>query len=46
MNRYDFFGLLIVLVTMIGCIALSVWIFNAVMASDLPDWAKYIILKS
>ena len=46
MNRYDFLGLLIILVTLIVCVALSAGIFNAVMASDLPDWAKYIILKS
>lgn len=25
--------------------ALSAWIFNAVMASDMPDWLKYILLK-
>lgn len=38
-------GLLVVVAVAIGCIALSAWIFNAVMASDMPDWLKYILLK-
>ena len=25
--------------------ALGAWLFNAVMASDMPDWLKYILLK-
>ena len=36
---------LVAVATLIGCIALSAWIFNAVMASDMPDWLKYIVLK-
>lgn len=49
MNKWDFIfilmGLLIVLVVAVGCMALSAWIFNAVMASDMPDWLKYVLLK-
>jgi hypothetical protein len=48
-NTYEILGhivgLLIVLAVAVGSIALSAWIFNAVMASDMPDWLKYILLK-
>ena len=36
-------------VVVVACLALtfalSAWIFNAVMASDMPDWLKYVLLK-
>lgn len=38
-------GILIVIVCLALTCALSAWIFNAVMASDMPDWLKYILLK-
>lgn len=36
---------LTVVATLALCFALSAWMFNAVMASDMPDWLKYIFLK-
>ena len=38
-------GILIIIVCLALTFALSAWIFNAVMASDMPDWLKYILLK-
>lgn len=38
-------GILVIIVCLAITIALSAWIFNAVMASDMPDWLKYILLK-
>ena len=31
--------------TVAVCMLLSWWTFNAVMASTLPDWIKYLILR-
>ena len=36
---------LTVVVTLALCFALGAWMFKAVMASDMPDWLKYILLK-
>lgn len=38
-------GIFIVVLCLALTCALSAWIFNAVMASDMPDWLKYILLK-
>lgn len=38
-------GILIGVVCLAITTALSAWIFNAVMASDMPDWLKYVLLK-
>lgn len=45
MNKYDWLVILIYLLIAIGCIALSAWLFNVIMASDMPDWLKYMLLK-
>ena len=36
---------LVILACLALTTALSAWIFNVVMASDMPDWLKYILLK-
>jgi hypothetical protein len=38
-------GIIIVILCLALTFALSAWIFNAVMASDMPDWLKYVLLK-
>ena len=45
MNKYDVLVILFYLVIIVGCIALGAWIFNLIMASDMPDWLKYMMLK-
>lgn len=27
------------------CGVISVWLFEVIIGSDLPDWAKYLLLK-
>lgn len=29
----------------VGCIFLGKWVFELIMASDMPDWLKYMLLK-
>lgn len=36
---------LFVLVVFVLSIIFAAWFFNLVMASGLPDWAKYLILR-
>jgi hypothetical protein len=50
MKKYE--GLVIEIVVIlfyigiaVGCLALGAWLFNVIMSSDLPDWAKYLLLK-
>lgn len=38
-------SILIIVVLFALTTALSAWIFNTVMASDMPDWLKYLLLK-
>ncbi len=38
-------GILITIVCLVLATALSAWIFNVVMASDMPDWLKYVLLR-
>ena len=45
MDKYDWLAILIYLVICVGCIAFSAWLFNVIMASNMPDWLKYILLK-
>lgn len=44
--------IIIYLITGIVCIlflaiitTISAWMFNTIMASDMPDWLKYVLLK-
>lgn len=32
------------IVTIVIALAFTYWIYTATMASDLPDWIKYVIL--
>ena len=45
MNKYEVFVILFYLSVIVGIIALSAWLFNIIMASDMPDWLKYMLLK-
>jgi hypothetical protein len=45
MSKYEVLVILFYLVVIVGCIALGAWFFNAIMASDMPDWLKYMMLK-
>lgn len=45
MSKYEVLVLLFYLVVAVGCIALGAWLFNVIMASDMPDWLKYMLLK-
>ena len=45
MSKYEFVAFLIYIGIAIGCIALSIWLFNIIMASDMPDWLKYLLLR-
>lgn len=49
MDRYEIIvhliGILIIIVCLVLTLTLSAWIFNAVMASDMPDWLKYVLLR-
>lgn len=38
-------AILVVVVILAITTILSAWIFNTIMASDMPDWLKYILLK-
>ena len=35
----------IIIVVIVLCALLCRWWFNAVMASDYPDWVKYMLLR-
>ena len=45
MNKYEVLVILFYLLGIVGSIALSAWLFNVIIASDMPDWLKYILLK-
>lgn len=45
MNRYDVLVIIFYLVVIVGCIFLGKWLFETIMASDMPDWLKYMLLK-
>lgn len=45
MSKYEVLVILFYLVIMVGCIALGAWLFNVIMASDMPNWLKYMLLK-
>ena len=45
MSKWEALVILFYICVAVGCIALGAWIFNVVMASDMPDWLKYMILK-
>jgi hypothetical protein len=45
MNKWELLVVLFYIGVAVGCIALGAWLFNVVMASDMPDWLKYILLK-
>lgn len=45
MNKYDLIEILATVVTIVLCFAFTKWLFSTVMASNLPDWAKYLLLR-
>lgn len=45
MSKYDFIALLIIAAMMVGMVFLARWHFTAVLASDFPDWVKYLLLR-
>jgi hypothetical protein len=45
MNKWELLVFLFYIGVAVGCIALGTWLFNVIMASDMPDWLKYILLK-
>jgi uncharacterized membrane protein len=45
MNKYDFLVIAFLIGVLIGCIFLGKWLFEVIIASDLPDWVKYMMLK-
>ena len=45
MNRYDVLVIIFYLVVIVGCIFLGKWFFEIIMAYDMPDWLKYMLLK-
>ena len=45
MNKYKILAILIYCFILVVCIAVSAWIFNVVMSSDMSEWLKYILLK-
>jgi hypothetical protein len=45
MNKYEILVILFYLVVAVGCIALGAWLFTVIMASDMPDWLKYLLLR-
>lgn len=42
---YALIYILIPIITGVIVVLLCKWIFNAVMATDWPDWVKYLILR-
>ena len=49
MKRNDLLGIVmyigIVIGIAIGAALFSKWVFASVMATDWPDWVKYVILR-
>ena len=45
MSRYDILVILFYLLVTVGIIFLGKWLFEVIMASDMPDWLKYMLLK-
>lgn len=41
----DFFYALILIVLLVLVLMFTRWVFEATMASDLPGWLKYMILR-
>ena len=41
----DFWVAIAMVITIVLTIALCRWMFNAVMAADIPAWVKYMILR-
>ena len=41
----DGIWIMIFILTLLGVILLDKWLLESVMASGLPDWVKYMILK-
>lgn len=45
MDKYEFIALLIIVAVFVAAIFFAKWYFGAVMASDYPDWVKYLLLR-
>ena len=45
MQKVDLLVFLICVGIIAGSIFFSKWVFESVMASDWPDWIKYVILR-
>lgn len=45
MDKYKFIAWLIIAATFVVAIFFAKWYFNAVIASDFPDWVKYLLLR-
>ena len=45
MNKFEILLILFYICVIVGCLALSAWLFEVIMASDMPDWLKYLFLK-
>ena len=42
---YNLIAFLIVVAVFAGAIFFAKWWFNFVLASDYPDWVKYLLLR-
>lgn len=38
------FWMLLIVVILIGGLALNIWYYTAILSSDLPGWAKFLLL--
>jgi hypothetical protein len=45
MNKYEFIALLIFVAVCVAAIFFAKWYFDAVLASDYPNWVKYLLLR-
>ena len=45
MSKYEILVILFYLGVAVGCVFLGKWLFEVIMASDMPDWLKYMLLK-
>ena len=45
MNSHKIVVLLIIIALTVALVFFTRWYFNAVLASGLPDWVKYLLLR-
>ena len=43
--KYDLIRFIAIVITCVICIFILRWWFNTVMAADIPNWMKYMILR-